>query len=1168
MLKRCSGKYSLVSLTSTEILPSSASQPFFTLGGMKNFNANRVRHIIFLRVYLTKLNYMRKFLSGVLHICLILITLTAWAQERTITGNVKDNAGAPVPGVNVVLKGTSNGTVTDADGNYSLVVPGSGGTLVFTFVGLTTQEVVIGTQSTVDVSMQSDITQLSEVVVSALGLEQNRDELGTASSQVKGAAVARSGEPTLINGLAGKASGINIARTSGDPGAGSYIQIRGQSTITGNLQPLIVLDGVPIFNSTVGSGIDGVVQQSRLNDINPSDIESVEILKGASAAALWGTRAANGVMVITTKKGASEKGKINISLNSTYSVDRVYLTHPTTNNWGSGTAMRYRFTPTGGWSWGDYIPDRTGGADETVTEGAGYQGYFEANDGTRFYAIPNGTAADPHGGKNSKDVFPYQDYLFKNGAFWDNTISLNGGDRDGNFYLSVGNLSQQGVMRYNSNYDRTTIRFNSSKRFSDIVRLASSFSYSATKSNRVQMGSNPSGLYLGGLRQSPDFNGNYFEGNFVDPDGIVFPNRQRSYRNPLGANTNSVYDNPLWTMLRNPSTTQVDRFIGSAELGVKPMKWLDLTARFGIDSYSDRRKDFFDPLSSTNPGGRLTLQTIRETQINADVFGQAHVNLSDKLTMTPLVGFNLNQRVFDNIGASTNSFIITSQIPEDITNARPENRVPFNSLQYIRTAALYSTIDFAFADQLFVNLTGRAESASTFGTATQSTFFYPSANVAWQFSKITGEGGAISFGKLRAAYGSVGVQPTPYNTVTYYGVGGYAESWGSTLVSSAYGAGGYGESATLGNPKLKPERKTEIEVGTDLRFLKDRITLGLTYFSNRTKDAILSVATAATTGFNNKTANAARLQNRGFEVDLGADVIKTDNFTWNITGNWSRYRNKVTDLAGTTSLFLAGFTGASSRAVLNQPIGVLWGVDFLKDENGKLILDERGFPQAAAQESVIGNPNPSWRGGLGNTFRYKGLSLYVLMEAVWGGDIWAGTYGILNNFGRTPETDVMTTLTADEASKTRVTPGASNTGLTGTTVAERYQPNADGTYTFRGHVEDYGGGPVALDQTWYLGNGGGFGPIASQFIKDATNWRVREVTLSYRIGSQRFHNTTKLSSVEFSITGRNLFITGPDIKYIGNDPETNLTGPTNGRGLEYFNNPATRSYLFSIRINY
>jgi TonB-linked SusC/RagA family outer membrane protein len=1102
----------------------------------------------------------------------LICMLYSYAQERTVTGKVvstEDRTG--LPGVNVVLAGTTSGTTTDANGQFTLAVPASGGTLVFSFIGLKTQQVEIGTRSTVDVQMENDVTQLSEVIVTALGLEVDRDKFASATSQVAGNAVAKSGEATLINGLSGKASGVNIVRSSGDPGAGSYIQIRGQSTITGNLQPLIVLDGVPIYNTSTGnivngavSNVDGVVQQSRLNDINPNDIESVEVLKGASAAALWGTRAANGVIVITTKKGSSEKGKINISLNSTYSMDKIYLTHHLQKNWGGGTLMQYRFTPPSGLSWGDYIPGRAGGEDAAITApGTGYNGFFEAPDGTKFYAIPNGSATNVHGGKNSTDTYDYRDYLFKTGNYWDNTISFNGGNADENFYLSVGNMNQNGIIKANSDYDRTTVRLNANKKFNEFVRISSNFGYTGTKSNRVQMGSNTSGLYLGGLRTSPDFNGNYYVGTYTNANGVKFLDRQRSYRNPLGANTSSVYDNPVWTMNKNKSTSEVDRFIGSAELGIMPTGWLDIIARVGIDSYSDRRKDFFDPLASTIPNGRLTLQTIRENQINADIFGNAKLNLSDDLTLNAVLGLNLNSRQFDLMGASTNNFIITSHIPEDITNAAPENQLPFNSLEYIRTAATYSSLDFGFKDQLFVNLTGRAESASTFGTKAQSTFFYPSASAAWQFSKLLNDNRTLSFGKLRVGYGTVGVQPPAYYTKTYYDPGKYTESWGSELTSGAYGTGGFTQSKTQGNENLKPERKTEIEFGTDLRFLEDRISLSATYFTNKTKDAILPVTTASSTGYNERQDNAAQIENHGVEIDLGATIIQTSDFTWNVNANWSTYRNKVTDLAGTTSLFLAGFTGSSSRAVEGQPLGVLWGVDFQKDASGKLILDDNGYPQAAAQESVIGNPNPKWRGGFGNTLSYKGFSLYVLLEAVMGGDIWAGTHGIMNHFGRSEETDVQTTLSAADAAATPV-----YAGLAGSTVAERYPANADGSYTFRGRVVDYGGGPVALDQAWYTSTGGGFGPVSSQFIRDASNWRVREVTLAYTLNSEGLRKTTKLSSINFSLTGRNLFITGPDIDIIGNDPETNLTGPTNGRGLEYFNNPATRSYLFSIKINY
>jgi TonB-linked SusC/RagA family outer membrane protein len=1099
-----------------------------------------------------------------LALCLPLLAIgIAHAQERTVTGKVTSaEEGTPIPGVNVTVKGvTPNGTVTDADGKYAIQITDSKASLVFSFVGLKTQEVVVGDRSIVDIQLSLDVHELSEVVVSALGLELKRDEVGTATSQITGNAVARSGEATLINGLSGKASGVNIVRSSGDPGAGSYIQIRGQSTITGNLQPLIILDGMPISNSTLGNSTDGVVQQSRLNDLNPDDIESLEILKGASAAALWGTRAANGVIVIKTKRGSSQKGKINISFKSTYSVDKIYLTHDLTKNWSGGTLMQYRFTPPSGLSWGDYIPGRSGGPDTEIKTGA----YFEAADGTRFYPIANGTAASPHGGKNSRQTYDYRDYLFKTGSYWDNSVSLSGGDADGNFFLSISNISQDGIIVRNSNYDKTTFRVNAMKKLSNLFRISSNFNYSRVTSDRVQMGSNTSGLYLGGLRTSPDFNSNYYIGKYVDANGVVFANRQRAYRNPIGASTRSVYDNPLYTIDYNQSRSEVDRFIAGMELTASPKAWLDITARVGLDNYADRRKDFFDPLSSTIPNGRLTLQTVRETQFNADIFGTARAIINQDLTLNSVLGMNFNARQFDNVGGTAQNFIIASEIPEDLGNAAPANTRPFNGLSYIRTAAVYSSIDLAYKDMLFLNVTGRGESASTFGKNATSTFFYPAANLAWQFHKLISNSGPLSFGKLRAGFGVVGVQPGPYSTATYYAAGGYGEGWGPALASGAYGAGGYTESSVLGNNKLRPERKTEIEFGGDFRLFSDRISLGITYFQNETKDAILSVATAPSTGFTSKTGNAATLENKGIEIDLGAEILRIGDFRWRIDANFTRLRNKVTDLAGTESLFLAGFTGTSSRAVEGYPIGVLWGSDFKRDTEGGLVLDARGFPQQASQESVLGNPNPDWKGGLGNTFTYKGFRLYVLLETTQGGQIWAGTSGIMNHFGRSKETDVLTTVSAAEAATLNV---YAISGSASTTVANRYPANPDGTYTFRGKVVDFGGGPVALDQGWYTSLGGGFGPVSSQFLRDITNTRIREITLSYSLTSKGFRKVTKLNSIDFSITGRNLLIVGPDVKKIGNDPETNLTGPTNGRGLEYFNNPSTRSYLFSVTINY
>jgi TonB-linked SusC/RagA family outer membrane protein len=899
-----------------------------------------------------------------------------------------------------------------------------------------------------------------------------------------------------------------------------------------------------------------------LNDLNPEDIASVDILKGASAAALWGTRAANGVIIITTKKGSSQEGKLNVNFKTSYSMDKLYLTHDLTNNWGTGTLMQYRFTPPSGYSWGDYIPGRTGGADaEISTVGApGYNGYFEAPDGTKFYAIANGTAAAPHGGKNSTQTYDYRDLYFKTGNYWDNSISVSGGNRDGNFLLSVSNLDQNGIVKNHSNYQRTTIRINAERRLAKMFRASSNLSYSKIKSDRVQMGSNTSGLYLGGLRTSPDFNAAYYKGTYVSASGLSNLNRQRAYRNPLGASTSSVYDNPLWMMENNLSNTNVDRFIGGAELGFDPVSWLNVTGRVGLDHYTDKRKDKFHPYASTIPGGRLTLQSLSETQVNADLFGRGSFKLGNEIDLSAIVGINLNNRIFTNFGGTATTFIITEDIPDDLSNAAPENRLPFNSFTQIRTSALYSTATLGVKDMLYVTLTGRGEYASTFGRDNNKPFFYPSADVAWNFSKLLPESNLFSFGKLRAAYGSVGVQPGPYNTVTYFAQGGYGESWGPTLTAGAYG-GGYTESSVKGNPNIKPERKSEIELGTDLRFISNRLSFSATYFQNKSTDVILPITTAPSTGFTNQIANAASLQNKGVELDLSGDIIKAGDFTWNTSLNWTRYRNKVTDLAGSTSIFLAGFAGTSSRAVEGQPIGVLWGNGFERDDAGDLVLDVRGFPQQTQQEQVLADPNPSWKGGLGNTLKFKGLSLYFLFDMTFGGKIWAGTSGIMNHFGRSKETDILTTVSGAEAASLAVY------GSQTATIATKYPANPDGTYTFRGRVSNFGGPDVALEQGWYTSLGGGFGPVGELFMRDQTNYRLRELTLSYSIPSS-IVKKSKLGSIDLSFTGRNLWIDGPDVNIIGNDPETNLTGASNGRGLEYFNNPSTRSYVFTLRINY
>jgi TonB-linked SusC/RagA family outer membrane protein len=1119
----------------------------------------------------------------------LMITLLqgALAQSRGVSGRVidrKTNEG--LPGVTVLVKGTTNGASTNADGAFTIEAP-QGATLIFSSVGYMSQERALGSDATVSVSLVADVKQLTEVVVTALGLTANRDQLGTAQATVQGTALVRSGETSVITALSGKTPGVLITRTSGDPGASANIQIRGASTITGNLQPLIVVDGIPIYNSSVGdAGIvssnggsssnqtNGVVQASRLNDINPDDIASMEVLKGAAAGAIWGTRAANGVIVITTKKGANPDGRMSVSYRTSYGVDQINRTPSLQTTFGQGAGGLYNNTTSA--SWGDKISDRTGGVDAFITSptAPGYQGYVTFPDGTRRYNIANGTAANPHGGRNTTDTYNQARAPFTNGYTWDNIASISGGDTRSNFYVSLGDTYQKGIAINHSDNERTTARVNVDRQLSDKFRVALNTSYIRTRSNRVQQGSNTSGIYLGGLRTSPDYDNSHYIGDYTDASGNIFLDRQVSYRNKIGRTTvsptntfgltNAGYDNPLWTIDRVLNQTRVNRFLGSVELSYDVLPWLNFLNRTGVDTYTDQRSAYFPINATASVTGSLTQEVIQETQVNNDFIVRAHTNFGENLTVTGLVGYNLNARRSSQVGASASGFINPFSPPQ-LSNTPATNRSPFNLTLEQRTAALYGQLDLGFFNQLFLSGTVRGEQASTFGPKAKSVFVYPSGSLAWQFTKlgVFAENPVLSFGKLRVSYGTVGIQPNPYLTRTYYvpaDANTLVDGWGTSLDASNYG-GGFVRSTVKGNEFLRPELKKEFEGGLDLRFAQNRIGLNLTAYSNKTTDAILSVPVAASSGYTNTNANAATITNKGLEISMDGDVVKTGKFTWNLAPNFSLNRNKVTDLAGATSIFLTGFTGTSSRAVQGYPLGALWGTAFDVKEDGTYNTDANGFPKLAdnGTERVIGNPNPQWRGGLNNTFTYRGLSLNVLVDHVHGTDVWNGTKGALYFFGTAGELAQETTISAAQAAKL--------IDYNGSTLASTHHANTDGSYTFRGKVQNFGSGDVILDEQWYrngLGNGFTGGP-ATPFIEHVNYTRLREVTLNYNLRQDWLRNATKLSSIDLSVTGRNIYLW---TNYTGVDPETNLTGVSNGRGLDYFNNPSTRSIIFSIKFTY
>ena len=1111
----------------------------------------------------------RKLLPVIIFVGLLSTSL--FAQSGSVVGVITDQNSEPLPAVTVQIVELNRGTATNIDGEYTISgVPSGTYTLRASFVGYRTFETSINVGSgelVQDITLRMDVLGLDDVVVSALGFETNADQSGNSSSQVGGQTIAGSGETDVVSGLSAKTAGVNIVSTSGDPGAASRILIRGANTITGDNEPLFIVDGIPVFNSSSGAGTGGVAQQSRINDINPQDIESVRILKGPSAAAVWGSRAANGVVIIETKSGkqvASDR-KVAVSFTSSLSFDELNKTQDLQTKYGQGFGGAYGFGSA--FSYGDKIADRSGGQDVMDTSpGNAYIG----PDGNTYGRIIE---------KNSRQTYDHSSDMFQTGLKFDNSLSISGGDENGTFYLSASNLNQEGIILDNSNYERTAFRANTTRYFDKLTTTVNA-AYSKVDADRVQQGSNVSGLLLGGYRTAPDFDQYPFTVDYISADGSIIPDRHRSYRNPIGSGTTPIYDNPLWTIENVNDKTSVNRLSGSTELSYDASSKINITHRLGLDYYSDRRYTVFPIYAAANPTGALTEETLSQFQINSDLIARASHSFSNDLSGSALVGWNINQRNFDNLGANS-SDVILSTFPRDVSNYISKN--PFQSRSTVRTSALYAVLNMTFYDQLFLELTGRSESASTFGPDTDNTFFYPSASLAWQFSKLDAFSDLnwLSFGKLRVSYGEAGIQPGPYNTSTNFFQGAFTSSWGDGLNPEAYG-GGFARTSSAGNPRLEVERTSEFEVGTDLRFFDDRVNLGLTYYQTETTDAILAVTRPPSTGFSSQVANAASLENKGFEAELEIEAVRARDFSWVISGNWAKNDNTVTSLAGADEVGLAGFTGSTSSAVVGEPYGVLFGGQWRRANefpltdaeiaageltvgNEGIILDENGFRVQADAEGVVADPNADWRAGIGSTFNYKNISLNILVDIKAGGDVWNGTKGALYYFGRSADQTVETTITAAEAN-TLVNYFGEDPATAQSEGSGTYTQNSDGSWTFRGTVEDFGAGPVIIDDSYYWGGpGSGFTGPFEQFIEDGSYVRLREIGIGYTLNSESFRDITGLSSVSISAKGRNLLLF---TDYSGIDPETNLTGASNGFGLDYFQNPNTRSWFFTLKINY
>jgi TonB-linked SusC/RagA family outer membrane protein len=1082
----------------------------------------------------------------------ILLTITFGFASAQITGTVSDSNGEPLAGANVVVSGTSYGAAAASDGTYSIDISDLAGqssvSLTASYIGYTseTTEVDISSGSaTQNFSLAVDAIGLKAVSVTALGFEADRDKQGSTSSSVTAADMTRSGEALVANSLAAKASNVIVNSVSGDAGAGTSIKIRGSNTISGASQPLIVVDGMPINNSQIygnSSRFGGVSQQSRLNDLNANDIKSVEVLKGASAASLWGSKAANGVIVIQTKDGSMGKMKMNYKRTQSYDVIHDRLEMQTT--YGQGRSGKWGVYAE---SWGDKIAERAGGADAVDESKA----YFVSEDGQfTQYTITQ---------KNSKETYVDKnfDQVFRTGKYVQDDFQISGGDKSKTYLFSYSRLNQDGIIR-NSFYDRDNIRLNTKFKLSPNITMSSKVGYTYSSSNRLQRGSNVSGVMLGFLRTPADFDNEYYKGSYWS-GGTEYTGRHRAYRRYVGgSSTNPIYNNPGWTINEQKNLTRVNRVIMSNEMTYTPFEGSEVVLRQGLDTFTDNRESYYPigTAGSSRNSGAFDLARISNRETNYDIIARQNLEVSSALSMVATLGFNTNDRVYSRSSSFIDGFLVNSDKFTTNLNTASDASSVDNGRLFLRSNRFYGVLSVDALDQIFVNLSLANEQHSTISDA----YSYPAMDVAYQATDLVrGFAPFVSFAKLRVAWGKVGVRPGAHAFETL-AESGFGYSAYSDPVSVGQWGGGYRVDNNKGNDKLKPEVKTETEFGADLRFFDDKFSFGFTYYSNEINDMLISRTLSPTSGFSSQYANAASMTNKGIEIDGSWNVMNNQSSSLDLNFNWATNENLVQDLAGTkvlnlavgnvTSVALAPTTDADGN-VTKYPIGTLWGTGSQTENgkwDGKLILDENGFPQLTTSLIALGNPNPDWRGTVGVNARWNNFSFNMLFEHSQGGRYAPRTQWVLRRFGTTTETDNEVTLTKDLKNvKGSVIPA-------GTKV--------------RGFIEDFGGGDVLLDEVWFRQSiGGGFGNNqAYNFAtKDATFSRIRELSLSYSMNNEMLQ-AAGLSNVTITGTARNLFAWYKELK--GVDPGVHVGGIQTGSGLDYFANPSTKSFLFSVSTNF
>ncbi|RED23303.1 TonB-linked SusC/RagA family outer membrane protein [Flavobacterium cutihirudinis] len=1060
---------------------------------------------------------MKKKLERYTWLCILLISITVKAQEAKpliqskLEGTVIDAVTKePVIGASINIKGTTHGVVTDIDGKFFFQTGQKFPyTLLVSSLGYKKLETTVNANSVV-ISLTEEQNVLSEVVVTALGITKEKKSLGYTTQSLKGKDLVNTKETNFLNSLTGKLAGVRITNSQGDMGS-SRIIIRGETSIAGNNQPLFVVDGIPVDNSQLNSG--GATRDFRnaISDLNPQDIETLTVLKGPNAAALYGSRAAHGVVLVTTKSGKGQKG-LGVSVSTGITVAQVTTLPTFQNSFGQGSNGKF-----------SYVDGKGGGINDGVDESWGPK--LDGRLIPQFYS--NGEAvpfvANPD---NVKD-------FFNTGLTYDNSISVAKSDEKSDFRLGVNNQKQLGTVP-NSEINKTNFTVNANYELSKSIKVGVTGNYIVTDAPALPGG--PSGGRAAGVMLQFLWFGRQVNINDLNNDWT------RNWNN-------SYYSNPYWNAYYNTTSQKRNRLIGDIHLDAKLAEGLNFRFRTGVDYYNDRRKYTIKYGTNGTPFGSYAEDAYTVEERNTEGIFTYTKKLNDDFSLDALTGFNVRNH------SDANNYQKAPRlaVPDlyTLTNSR-DPLTSSNTLSRLRVYSAYASAQLGYKNYAFLNLTARNDWSSTLPSSNRS-YFYPSVNGSVVLTDALNiKSNTLDFLKLRGGWSEVGNDADPYQLSTVYN---FQTAFDGNPIQTS--------SQKKLNENLKPETTRSTELGVEASFWKNRLHFDVAYYDTDSFDQILEIKTTASSGYNSQLINAGKINNHGVEIQLDGTPIQTEDFKWNIGVNYSKNTSKVEILDYDKKIqnyTIGSSGGVDVLASVGQAYGALYGTAYERDANGNIVVGANGLPKADPTKKVLGHYTPDYLAGATNTFTYKNLELSVLVDASVGGELFSGTNRTGNYTGVLAQT--LPGRDAANGGLSYYYPGNVTTNpktLVNGGVAPSGAVVYDDGMIFSGVLAD--GTPnnkLISAQEYYKSSYN----ISEAYIYSSTYVKLREVRLTYNF-DKKLVKKLGLQGASVTAAGRNLFFIYKEVPNI--DPETAFnTG--NAQGLESLALPTTRN--FSLNFNF